>query len=127
MGLDSPLSWRKRRPKTSIWAKVRLKVFDRDGWACVRCSKKGRLECDHVTPLEDDHNQDMYSMGGLQTLCRGCHIEKSREEARARFKTPPAVSKVAGVGGGNGRRLAYILTNSTCQNPVTNPLCYNRA
>ena len=93
MGKCSAVSWRKRRPKTSIWAKVRLKVFDRDGWACRRCGKAGRLECDHVVALEDDHNQDMYAKSGLQTLCRNCHISKSREEARARFKVPPAVDK----------------------------------
>ena len=33
------------------WRKVRLKVFDRDGWRCVDCGKSGRLECDHVKPL----------------------------------------------------------------------------
>ena len=34
------------------WAAVRRTLFERDGWRCVMCGKAGRLECDHVTPLE---------------------------------------------------------------------------
>ena len=33
-------------------AAVRRVVFERDDWRCVRCGLAGRLECDHVTPLE---------------------------------------------------------------------------
>ena len=57
---------------------MRLKVFDRDGWACVKCGKKGRLESDHVVPLED--GGAVYDLGNLQTLCRGCHIQKTLGE-----------------------------------------------
>ena len=64
------------------WAAVRRFVFERDGWRCVECGRAGRLECDHVTPLQREPGQDPYDVNGLQTLCRGCHVEKTRRENR---------------------------------------------
>ncbi len=69
------------------WAAVRRFVFERDGWRCTSCGKAGRLECDHVTPLERDPKQDPYAIDGLQSLCRGCHIEKTRTERAPRERT----------------------------------------
>ena len=62
------------------WQLVRLRVFERDGWRCVRCGRAGRLECDHVVPLRE--GGDPWDKAGLQTLCRGCHIAKSAGESR---------------------------------------------
>ena len=62
------------------WAAVRRYVFERDGWRCVECGRAGRLECDHVTPLEREPGQDPYDPNGLQSLCRACHIEKTRRQ-----------------------------------------------
>ena len=85
------MSWRAgERPSRRQWGKVRLKVFDRDGWACVKCGKAGRLEADHVTSLED--GGALYDLGNLQSLCRGCHFEKTRGERRGR-ETDPEVQK----------------------------------
>ena len=50
------------------WRKVRLKVFDRDGWRCVDCGKSGRLECDHVKPLSA--GGEMYALHNLASRCR---------------------------------------------------------
>ena len=33
------------------WSKVRILAKDRDGWACVKCGKAGRLEVDHIKPV----------------------------------------------------------------------------
>ncbi len=66
----------------SQWVHVRKIVFERDGWRCVECGKAGKLECDHVTPLEREPGQDPYDVNGLQTLCRACHIEKTARENR---------------------------------------------
>ena len=62
------------------WAAVRRAVFERDGWRCVECGRAGRLECDHITPLEREPGQDPYNPNNLQTLCRECHISKTASE-----------------------------------------------
>ena len=85
------MSWRAgERPSRRQWGKVRLKVFDRDGWACVKCGKAGRLEVDHRVPLED--GGAVYDLDNLQSLCRGCHLAKSCGERRAK-PTPPEVQE----------------------------------
>lgn len=69
---------------TKRWRQKRLEVFERDGWRCTECGKAGRLECHHVKPITsaalwfDDDN--------LATICRGCHIEKTRKEIMEREK-----------------------------------------
>ncbi len=64
------------------WADVRGFVFERDAYRCVMCGKAGRLECDHVTPMQREPGQDVYDPNGLQTLCRRCHIQKTARENR---------------------------------------------
>ena len=80
MGLAAKLN--KRR-----WSAIRIVIFERDGWRCVQCRKSGRLECDHVVPLS--RNGEPYETDNLQTLCRGCHIRKTRKE-RTGYKSNPA-------------------------------------
>ena len=60
------------------WQIVRLKVFKRDDWRCVRCGKAGRLECDHIRPIAK--RGDWFAMSNLRTVCRNCHIELTAEE-----------------------------------------------
>lgn len=55
-------------------------MLDRDEWRCRACGRPGRLEVDHIQPLDRNPEQDAFDPGGLQTLCRGCHIEKTRRE-----------------------------------------------
>ena len=77
------MSWRKgEHPSRRRWARVRVKVLDRDGWACVKCFHKGRLEVDHITPLED--GGAVYDETNLQSLCKNCHFEKSQEERKGK-------------------------------------------
>ena len=71
------------------WAAVRRAVFERDGWRCVLCGRAGRLECDHVTPL--DQGGEPWDPDNLQTLCRACHVAKSRAENRR----PPTEAEAA--------------------------------
>ena len=81
------MSWRKGvRPTSKAWAAARVKALDRDGWHCVRCQKWGRLEVDHVQPLEDDG--ELYDLGNLQTLCRSCHILKTKGERSVKVDSP---------------------------------------
>ena len=69
------------------WQAVRRAVFKRDGYRCVECGRAGRLECDHVTPLQREPGQDPFDPNGLQTLCRACHMDKTAAENR-RAPTP---------------------------------------
>ena len=69
------------------WALTRLAVFKRDRYRCRQCGKAGRLECDHVTPLQAGGAE--WAMRNLQTLCRAHHIEKTNRERLA--KLPPDV------------------------------------
>ena len=61
------------------WAVSRRAAFDRDGWRCQRCGRAGRLEVDHIIPLATGGAP--YDLANLQTLCRACHIRKTREDA----------------------------------------------
>ena len=89
----------KRRPGSRFhaaldqrrWAKVRRQVLDRDGWRCRKCGQPGRLECDHIKPLQ--RGGDPFDMANLQTLCGGrdgCHAAKTRGESR-RPDTPAEI------------------------------------
>ncbi|MDE0456255.1 MAG: HNH endonuclease [Chromatiales bacterium] len=67
------------------WELVRLRVMERDGWRCRRCGKAGRLEVDHVLPVSAGGAP--FDPANLQTLCRGCHTDKTRGEVG---RTDPA-------------------------------------
>lgn len=60
------------------WTRVRRAVLDRDGWRCRRCGRAGRMEVDHVIPL--DRGGAPWDPANLQTLCRSCHIRKTANE-----------------------------------------------
>ena len=62
------------------WRPIRRMVLERDAHRCQRCGKAGRLEVDHVVPLHRAPAQDPYDLAGLQALCVGCHVAKSRRE-----------------------------------------------
>ena len=75
------MGWHKgERPQSRRWRKVRLQALTRDGYRCVKCGKAGRLEVDHIIPLEQ--GSPMYALDALQTLCRECHFRKTATENR---------------------------------------------
>ena len=59
------------------WKPLRAAILERDGYRCVKCGKAGRLEVDHIEPVESGGTDDP---ANLQTLCRDCHILKTRLE-----------------------------------------------
>lgn len=61
------------------WRNLRPLILRRDGWACVQCGAKGRLEVDHVLPVRD-RPELSFDPGNLQTLCPACHTRKTRIE-----------------------------------------------
>lgn len=87
---------RKYKPDRKRWELVRREALDRDGWRCQqlradgkRCGRAGRLEVDHIRPLAQGGAE--YDLGNLQTLCRSCHIEKTRAEN----SNPPGPERLA--------------------------------
>lgn len=78
MGMRFPEHSR-RIIRTKRWRGLRLEVLRRDGWQCVKCGARGRLEVDHVRPVRD-HPDGAFDMANLQTLCPPCHTQKTRIE-----------------------------------------------
>lgn len=61
------------------WAGLRQAAKRRDGWACVTCGEKQRLEVDHIKPVRDAPER-AFDLDNLQTLCGSCHTKKTRIE-----------------------------------------------
>lgn len=68
-----------RVTRTRRWKALRLEALRRDGWACVRCGDRGRLEVDHVHPVRT-HPERAFDLANLQCLCGPCHARKTRGE-----------------------------------------------
>ncbi|MEM6438551.1 MAG: HNH endonuclease [Pseudomonadota bacterium] len=68
------------------WKAARLAAKRRDGWKCVECGSRHRLEVDHVQTRAE--RPDLaFDLDNLRTLCRACHIAKTRAE-RAGPRSP---------------------------------------
>lgn len=66
------------------WERVRLEALDRDNWRCRKCGRAARMEVDHIRPMHLFPGQDPYDVGGLQSLCKRCHRDKTRNETERR-------------------------------------------
>ena len=64
---------------TRRWKRLRYEILRRDGWQCVQCGARGRLEVDHVKPVRT-HPELSFDQDNLQTLCPACHTRKTRIE-----------------------------------------------
>ena len=62
------------------WPALRLAAKRRDGWCCVQCGSRYRLEVDHIQPVRDRADLS-FDLINLQTLCGPCHGRKTRLEA----------------------------------------------
>ena len=81
--------------RTPEWRAARRLALDRDGWRCTACGRAGRLEVDHRVPVVDGGAP--FDLSNLQTLCRGCHILKTRAERAARNPLGPRASAWAAL------------------------------
>jgi 5-methylcytosine-specific restriction endonuclease McrA len=53
----------------------RRQVFERDGFACVKCGEKGkRIQADHIKPYAL-FPESRYDVENGRTLCKKCHKE----------------------------------------------------
>lgn len=58
--------------RSQRWAAVRLQAKRRDGFKCVKCGARGRLEVHHVKRVKD-FPALAFELGNLETLCGRCH------------------------------------------------------
>jgi 5-methylcytosine-specific restriction endonuclease McrA len=65
--------------RSKRWPALRLLTKRRDGFRCVECGTRGRLEVDHVRPVRT-HPALAFELSNLQTLCPACHGRKTRIE-----------------------------------------------
>ncbi len=61
------------------WRALRMQALERDGWQCVQCGTRHRLEVDHVQPVRT-HPELAHALSNLQCLCGRCHARKTRLE-----------------------------------------------
>jgi len=61
--------------KDPRWQKLRLKVFERDGWACQICKSKDKTLNAHHRYYTSKTDPWDYPIDALSTLCEACHEE----------------------------------------------------
>lgn len=69
--------------RSARWKVVRLQAKRRDGFKCVKCPARGRLEVDHIKPVRT-HPELAFDLANLQTLCGSCHARKTIVETGLR-------------------------------------------
>ena len=90
----------KRVLRSRQWQALRWEILERDGFACVQCGARGRLEVDHIHPVRT-HPELSFERDNLQSLCPACHTRKTRVEcghkpaSPARLKWREAVAEIA--------------------------------
>lgn len=66
-----------RRERLRFRRVMQKKIFARDNYTCVKCDKAdGGLSVDHIKSWAD-HPQLRFEEDNCQTLCMGCHYEKT--------------------------------------------------
>jgi len=80
--------WIGRDDNEPVPARVRVRVFLRDGGKCRSCGRTLRSgdksECDHITALV---NGGSNTESNLQTLCEWCHKGKTAMDSREKSVT----------------------------------------
>ena len=63
----------KKYTKQRIGIKLRLQVYERDGFKCIRCGVQQNLSLDHIKPESKGGDS---SFENLQTMCKSCNSAK---------------------------------------------------
>ena len=79
MGLKEHKRHSRKVTRGPRWKALRMQALDRDGWQCVQCGERRRLEADHIQPVRT-HPELSYALDNLQCLCGRCHARKTRIE-----------------------------------------------
>lgn len=91
MGVKQWKRYSRKVIRTKRWKALRLEILRRDGFQCVQCGARGRLEVDHIKPVRT-HPELSYEPSNLQTLCPSCHTRKTRIECGHK---PPSPERLA--------------------------------
>ena len=62
------------------WIKFRQIILERDGFACIQCKSKDRVEVDHKVPVA--LGGGLLDAENCRTLCYTCHKEKTQWDVR---------------------------------------------
>lgn len=60
--------------RAKVTNKLRLAIYERDDYCCVKCGSEIDLEIDHIIPISKGGKSEP---SNLQTLCRSCNKQKS--------------------------------------------------
>ena len=74
--------------RSKRWKGLRLQALRRDGFACVQCGARGRLEVDHIEPVRTAPDR-AFDLSNTQSLFPACHTRKTRIEC-GHPELPPA-------------------------------------
>jgi len=69
------------------WSGIRESVWKRDGKKCVKCGRVLSLndaQIDHVVAIIN--GGDYFDKDNLQTLCKECHVRKTKQDIRKHRK-----------------------------------------
>lgn len=62
-----------RVERGKVSARMRVSIFERDGYRCRICGASDALEIDHIRPISKGGKSEP---GNLQTLCHNCNVSK---------------------------------------------------
>lgn len=68
------------RERRRVDGRTKRRIMERDEYRCVKCASHRDLEVDHVVPIASGGTSDDEN---LQTLCKPCHRDKTRDEREA--------------------------------------------
>ncbi|WP_442753891.1 HNH endonuclease [Methylocystis sp. JAN1] len=110
MGLDHYFRHSKAVTSSPRWPALRLAAKRRDGFKCVKCGARGRLECDHIQPVRT-HPELAFDLANLQSLCAACHARKTRLEIGLGHENPERDAWRTAV-----KELSHAKKVNTCSN-----------
>ena len=71
---------RKRQP-LEVWNDTRIKILERDGYKCVRCSVEVTERTAHIDHIRSG-KLGTNEMSNLRVLCRMCHVLRADNRHR---------------------------------------------
>lgn len=73
--------------KDHRWPPLRLAARRRDGYQCVQCGSRYRIQVDHIRPVRSAPELS-FDLDNLQCLCARCHSRKTADEVGIRKPNP---------------------------------------